>query len=113
MHLPQSQRATLANALASLGYESLTIDVDSALCDMEEALDRVDKGDEAKVVRFELYKRWAMRAGCKWGSRKAETRFNVHGTDLHTIVKQLLPDEGVENVSGAVDCSTGLKFLET
>ena len=94
MSLCEETEHELIDAILSLGYPKLNDDVTGALHDMEHALQRVAEGDLAKVVRFELYRSWALRAGCKWGSCKASERFEVLGTSAYAIVKRLVRDGG-------------------
>jgi hypothetical protein len=115
MSLSEDVKQQLRDAILALGYPALSSDLDGALCDVEHALYRVEEGDCAKVVRFELYRGWAQRAGCKCGSRKASARFQVQNTDAYDILKRLVRDEAddttnVQPVRGT-EPSTGLKFL--
>ena len=41
-------------------------------------------------LRFQLYKQLSDLAGVQWG---VET-FEVHGTELHNLVKSVIPDPG-------------------
>jgi hypothetical protein len=93
MSLSQSQIESVINAIADLGYPELEGSLDEAIADMENARMRLLAGEEGKAVRFQLYKQWAERAGCTWACKDHTARFHVQGTQLHTLVKQLLPDD--------------------
>ena len=90
--LPDADAHALRVAIKQLGYEGLDDQADDALAIMEQSKRRLAAGRSAKEVRFELYKAWAGLAGCEWPSRDTRKRFNVHGSDLHVVVKELIPD---------------------
>ena len=90
--LTEKQIDLVWDAIDVLDYEDLAADKDSAIAKLEAALLACNGGQSPVQARYQLYPKWANLAGCVWGSRGRSARFSIDGTELHALVKTLIPD---------------------